>query len=70
VNISVATGSRVIHISGQTTVDAEGKVVGSTYLDQARQAFRNLSAALAPVSRFSWLVATSRSRLARGRPHG
>jgi enamine deaminase RidA (YjgF/YER057c/UK114 family) len=27
-------------------VDAEGKVVGSTYLDQARQAFRNLSAAL------------------------
>jgi enamine deaminase RidA (YjgF/YER057c/UK114 family) len=46
VNVSVATGSRVVHISGQTAVDTEGKVVGSTHLDQSRQAFRNLLVAL------------------------
>lgn len=28
VNVSIATGTRVVHISGQTTVDVEGKVVG------------------------------------------
>ena len=36
VNVSIATGSRVIHISGQTAVDVEGKVVGSTHLEQSR----------------------------------
>ena len=46
VNVSIATGSRVIHISGQTAVDAEGTVVGTTHLDQSRQALRNLRIAL------------------------
>jgi enamine deaminase RidA (YjgF/YER057c/UK114 family) len=46
VNVSIATGARIIHISGQTAVDAEGKVVGSNHLDQSRHAFRNLRAAL------------------------
>jgi enamine deaminase RidA (YjgF/YER057c/UK114 family) len=47
VNVSIATGSRVIHISGQTSVDVEGKVVGSTHLEQSRLAFRNALIALA-----------------------
>jgi enamine deaminase RidA (YjgF/YER057c/UK114 family) len=46
VNVTVATGSRVIHISGQTAVDVEGKVVGSTHLEQSRVAFRNVLIAL------------------------
>ena len=46
VNVSIATGTRIIHISGQTAVDAEGKVVGTTHLDQSRLAFRNLLTAL------------------------
>jgi enamine deaminase RidA (YjgF/YER057c/UK114 family) len=47
VNVSVATGSRIIHISGQTAVDAEGKVVGTTHLEQTRKALENLLVALA-----------------------
>jgi enamine deaminase RidA (YjgF/YER057c/UK114 family) len=46
VNVSIATGTRIIHISGQTAVDLEGKVVGTTHLDQSRRAFRNLRTAL------------------------
>jgi enamine deaminase RidA (YjgF/YER057c/UK114 family) len=46
VNVSIATGTRFIHISGQTAVDAEGKAVGTTHLDQSRHAFRNLRTAL------------------------
>jgi enamine deaminase RidA (YjgF/YER057c/UK114 family) len=45
VNVSVATGTRIIHISGQTAVDAEGKVVGTTHLEQSRLAFRNVRTA-------------------------
>ncbi len=47
VNVSVATGSRIVHVSGQTSVDAEGKVVGSTHLEQSRVAFGNVLIALA-----------------------
>ena len=47
VNVSIATGSRVIHISGQTSVDVEGKVVGSTHLEQSRLVFHNVLIALA-----------------------
>jgi enamine deaminase RidA (YjgF/YER057c/UK114 family) len=47
VNVTIATGSRVIHVSGQTAVDVEGKVVGSTHLEQSRVAFRNVLIALA-----------------------
>jgi enamine deaminase RidA (YjgF/YER057c/UK114 family) len=46
VNVSVATGSRIIHISGQTAVDAEGKVVGTTHHEQGRKALENLLLAL------------------------
>ncbi len=46
VNVSIATGTRIIHVSGQTAVDTEGKVVGTTHLDQSRRAFRNLRTAL------------------------
>ena len=46
VNISIATGSRVVHVSGQTAVDREGKVVGTTHLEQCRAALRNLRTAL------------------------
>jgi enamine deaminase RidA (YjgF/YER057c/UK114 family) len=46
VNVSVATGSRVIHVSGQTAVDSEGKVIGSTHQEQCRAALRNLRIAL------------------------
>lgn len=46
VNVSVAAGSRIIHISGQTAVDAGGKVVGTTHLEQGRKALENLLAAL------------------------
>jgi enamine deaminase RidA (YjgF/YER057c/UK114 family) len=46
VNVSVATGSRIIHVSGQVAVDAEGKVVGTTHLEQTRKALENLLIAL------------------------
>ena len=46
VNVTVVSGSRIIHISGQTAVDSEGKVVGSTYLDQGRKTLENLLIAL------------------------
>jgi enamine deaminase RidA (YjgF/YER057c/UK114 family) len=46
VNVSIGVGTRIVHISGQTAVDAEGKVIGSTHLDQCRQALRSLLAAL------------------------
>jgi len=45
-NVSIATGTRIIHISGQTAVDKEGKVVGATHLEQCRVALRNLRTAL------------------------
>ena len=42
----MATGSRIIHISGQVAVDAEGKVVGTTHLEQTHKALENLLIAL------------------------
>ncbi len=42
VNVSVATGSRLIHISGQTAVDINGHVVGTTHLEQSRAALNNV----------------------------
>ena len=45
-HVTVGTGSKLVCISGQTGVDTEGKVAGSTHLDQARQAFTNLATAL------------------------
>lgn len=46
VNLTIATGTRIIHISGQTGVDAEGKVVGTTHLDQSKRALQNLQVAI------------------------
>jgi enamine deaminase RidA (YjgF/YER057c/UK114 family) len=46
VNVTVATGSRIVHVSGQTAVDAQGKVVGETHLEQSRVALKNLRTAL------------------------
>ena len=45
-HITVATGSRIIHIAGQTGVDATGVAVGDTYAVQAAQALRNLRVAV------------------------
>ena len=45
-NVVVASGARMVFVSGQTGVDADGKVVGSTHLEQARQALSNLRTAL------------------------
>jgi enamine deaminase RidA (YjgF/YER057c/UK114 family) len=45
-NVVVATGTRLVCVSGQTGVDEDGKVVGTTHLEQARQALANLRTAL------------------------
>src|ERR1044071_2516347 len=45
--IVVASGKRMVFISGQTAWDAQKNVVGGdSLLDQARQALRNLQAAI------------------------
>jgi enamine deaminase RidA (YjgF/YER057c/UK114 family) len=49
-NVVVATGSRLVSVSGQTGVDEDGKVVGTTYLDQSRRALENLRTALSAAS--------------------
>ena len=46
VNLTIATGSRIVHISGQTGVDADGKVVGSTHVEQSKRALQNLRVAI------------------------
>lgn len=63
VNVTIATGTRFIHISGQTAVDKEGKVVGTTHLEQSRHALRNLrtaleaaGATLADIAKFNFFV--------------
>ena len=63
VNVTIATGTRIIHVSGQTAVDTDGKVVGGTHLEQSRLAFRNLltaieaaGATLADVAKFNVFV--------------
>ncbi|MGW6548066.1 RidA family protein [Streptomyces massasporeus] len=43
----VASGSRVVFLAGQTALDADGKVVGSTLPEQFERALTNLLAALA-----------------------
>lgn len=45
-NVTVATGTRIVHVSGQTAVDVEGKVVGETHLEQSRLALKNVKTAL------------------------
>ncbi|MGI5170387.1 RidA family protein [Spirillospora sp. CA-253888] len=44
--VVVERPAKTIYIGGQNGVDADGKVVGSTVGEQARQVFRNLAAIL------------------------
>jgi enamine deaminase RidA (YjgF/YER057c/UK114 family) len=41
-----ATGSRVVYLAGQTALDTEGEIVGSTLPDQFARALANLLTAL------------------------
>ena len=50
VHVTVASGSRLVFVSGQTGVDEHGKVVGNTHYEQAKRAFENLTAALENLS--------------------
>ena len=45
-NVSIAAGTRIVHVSGQTAVDAEGNVVGTTHFEQSRIALDNVKKAL------------------------
>src|SRR5436305_3435914 len=44
--VVVEQPAKTIYIGGQNGVDADGKVVGPTVAEQARQAFRNLATIL------------------------
>jgi len=44
--VVVEQPAKTIYIGGQNGVDADGKIVGNTLLEQARQAFRNLATIL------------------------
>ena len=45
-HVTIATGTRIVHIAGQTGVDAEGNLVGETHAEQSVQALRNLRTAI------------------------
>lgn len=45
-HVTVATGSRIVHVSGQTGVGPDGVTVGGTHGEQAEQAFRNQAIAI------------------------
>ena len=57
-NVSVATGTRIIHISGQTSVGTDGQIVGATHLEQARveTALSAAGATVADVAKFNTYV--------------
>jgi enamine deaminase RidA (YjgF/YER057c/UK114 family) len=44
--VTVATGTRIVHVSGQIGVAADGTLAGDDHRTQAEQAFRNLATAL------------------------
>jgi enamine deaminase RidA (YjgF/YER057c/UK114 family) len=44
-HVTIAAGSRIVNVSGQTGVDADGNPVGSTHAEQTRQALVNLRTA-------------------------
>lgn len=46
-HIAEATGSRIVHISGQLPLDPQRRLVGDDFAGQVRQAFTNLGLALA-----------------------
>ena len=45
-HVTVATGTRVVHVAGQTGIDADGAIVGPTHAEQSAQAFSNLRTAI------------------------
>jgi enamine deaminase RidA (YjgF/YER057c/UK114 family) len=45
-HLAVASGSRVVFISGQVGFDADGQLVGDDHFSQAEQAFRNVATAV------------------------
>ncbi|MGQ0842380.1 RidA family protein [Actinokineospora sp.] len=45
-HVTVATGGRLVHVSGQVGLDETGNVVGPDHRSQAERAFRNLLIAL------------------------
>lgn len=46
-HVAVVTGGRVIHVSGQVAMDPQGRIVGTTFEEQAECVLRNLATALA-----------------------
>jgi 2-iminobutanoate/2-iminopropanoate deaminase len=44
---AISGGSRTLYVSGQVAMDAGGKIVGSTFAEQAEQVLHNLGLALA-----------------------
>jgi enamine deaminase RidA (YjgF/YER057c/UK114 family) len=46
-HVTIATGTRIVHVSGQTGVTADGAVVGTTHREQTKQALLNLRLAAA-----------------------
>jgi enamine deaminase RidA (YjgF/YER057c/UK114 family) len=45
-HLAIATGSRIVFISGQVGYDPDGQLVGEDHYSQAEQAFRNVVAAV------------------------
>jgi enamine deaminase RidA (YjgF/YER057c/UK114 family) len=46
-HVAVVTGGRTIHVSGQVSMDEAGRVVGTTFEEQAERVLSNLTIALA-----------------------
>lgn len=46
-HVAVVTGGRTIHVSGQVALDVQGRVVGTTFEEQAECVMQNLKLALA-----------------------
>ncbi len=59
----IAAEGRVVFVAGQVAFDAEGKLVGGNFVDQARQALRNIVSVLKEggagpehLTRMTWYV--------------
>jgi len=48
-HVAIASGSRIVFLSGQVAFDEDGNLVGEDVVAQAEQAFRNVATALAAV---------------------
>lgn len=46
-HVAIVSGGRTVHVSGQVAFDEAGRVVGTTFAEQAQQVFSNLRVALA-----------------------